>query len=205
MEQALILAFVRPREPDNWPGLPTDHLLQALKRWIPGSFSGFPTSSPGVAAANAHIMEALEQTIPLHSKEEIQLEEFLEYIHDATVGPGGTGIPIFADPIGLMEANKTISFTVYNIELEGVELKSGLRLALAQRGLGYNVRNGYLRITSAEYARTPIFLDPFIIVGHCLLALLAAGCGAILSPLVPGKRREMEAGMPEHTETAGTA
>ncbi len=34
--------------------------------------------------------------------------------------------------------------------------------------------------------------DPFLVVGHCLLALVAAGIGGLLAPLVCGRRRGRE-------------
>ena len=68
------------------------------------------------------------------------------------------------------------------IDLEGVALKTSLRLCLAQLDLTYSIRDGLLLITSEESAVTPIYQDPFLIVGHCLLALLAAGFGGHRGP-----------------------
>ena len=47
----------------------------------------------------------------------------------------------------------------------------------------YGVYDGVLLISSEEVA------DPFLVVGHCLVALLAAGLGGVLAPLVCGSRR----------------
>ena len=66
-----------------------------------------------------------------------------------------------------------------------------MQLCLEQLDLTYDVRDGVLRITLAENTIPPFYHDPFMIVGHCLLALLAAGIGAIAAPLVPGKHREL--------------
>jgi hypothetical protein len=103
--------------------------------------------------------------------------------------PESKGIPIYVDPIGLAEAEKTMG-SVAQIDLDGVPLKTSLHLYLAQLDLAYSIRNGVLVITSVESARTPAYVDPFLTAGHCLLALLAAGLGAILAPLVPHTRRE---------------
>ena len=70
------------------------------------------------------------------------------------------------------------------IDLEGVALKTSLRLCLKQLGLAYNIRDGVLLITSEESAVTPVYQDPFLIAGHCLLALFAATFGGIVAPLV---------------------
>ena len=104
-------------------------------------------------------------------------------------GPDGKGIPIYADPIGLSEAEKTMT-SVATINLDGVPLKTTLRLYLAQLDLAYSIRDGVLFVTSVESAQTPVYQDPFLTAGHCLLALLAAALGAALAPLVPHTRRE---------------
>jgi hypothetical protein len=64
-----------------------------------------------------------------------------------------------------------------------------LGAALFGVGYMYSIRDGLLLITSEESA-TPVYEDPFLIVGHCLLALFAAGIGGFVAPLVSGMRRE---------------
>ena len=120
--------------------------------------------------------------------EETPLEDVLKHIKAATPFPGGKSIPIYVDPIGLSEADKTMASTVRNVHLDGVPLKTSLRLLLDQLDLAYSIRNGFLQITSAEDPVTPVYIDPFMIVGHCLLALVAAAFGALVAPLVPGGR-----------------
>ena len=186
----MILAFGRSLGPET-PSLPTDLLLQALKRWSPPVVSGYPTTSPGVAAANARIQEALERPVPMHFDEDTPLEDVLQHIKAATRGPDGKAIPIYVDPLGLMEAEKTMTSTVRNISLDGVELKTSLRLCLKQLDLTYWIQDGLLLITSVESEDLPPYgPDPFLIVGHCLLAWLAAGLGAIVATFVPRGRRE---------------
>jgi hypothetical protein len=77
---------------------------------------------------------------------------------------------------------------VRNLELEGVPLKTSLRLCLDQLDLTYRIRDGYLLITSKESAIGPVYQDPFLIFGHCLLALLAAGVGGVVAPLFTNMR-----------------
>ena len=96
---------------------------------------------------------------------------------------------MYVDPAGLEEAKKTMWSSVA-FDLDGVALKTSLRLFLKQLGLVYMVRDGLLLITSAESAVTPVYQDPFLIVGHCLVTLLAAGLGGIAAPLVAGSRRK---------------
>ena len=66
----------------------------------------------------------------------------------------------------------------------GSPLKETLRLCLKQLGLAYEVKEGLLRITSEDEFLVPDLVDPFPIVGHCLLALLVAGFGGGGAPMV---------------------
>ncbi len=80
---------------------------------------------------------------------ETPLEDVLKYIKQATTDRVYVGIPIYVDPEGLKEANASLS-SVVAIELEGVPLKTTLRLLLKQIGLAYCVRDGILIISSPE-------------------------------------------------------
>ena len=142
------------------------------------------------------------------------IAEVLDSIRSATANPTEPGIPIYVDPIGLQEADRSMNSTV-QIDLEGLPLKTSLRLMLKQLGLVYTVEDGLLRVSSedefwysyedpfheaAEYYGTPGNLtratlskdieDPYLIVGHCLLALLAAGFGGVAAPLLAGLGRK---------------
>ena len=113
----------------------------------------------------------------------------MKSIKDATREPDCEDIPIYLDPIGLSEADKTMDSTV-SFDLEGVPLKTSLRLTLAQLDLTYNIRDGVLMITSEESAVKPVYQDPFLIAGHSLFALVAAGLGGFVAARVFGMRRE---------------
>jgi RNA polymerase sigma factor (sigma-70 family) len=63
--------------------------------------------------------------------------------------PLENGIPIYVDPRGLSEAEKTMTSPV-TLDLEGVPLKTTLRLLLRQLGLAYCVKDGLLIISSPE-------------------------------------------------------
>ena len=63
--------------------------------------------------------------------------------------PSWDGIPIYVDPSGLQEALVSLTSTV-SIDLDGVPLKTTLRLMLSQLGLAYTVKDGLLIISSAE-------------------------------------------------------
>lgn len=198
----LVLVFARtPYLP-----LPSGKLLTSLREWIPGV-------AGGSAAANARIRETLEQPISLRFPDPTSIEDVLEYIHTATATPDDPGILIYLDPIGLQEAERSPQSTV-SIDLPGVPLRTSLRQCLSQLGLVYQVKDGYLRVTAAddvdEYGtQGPLMLvsgqvwetheliepwsdieDPYLIVGHCLIALLAAGFGALAALLVADAGRQ---------------
>jgi hypothetical protein len=186
----MAMGFGRSLDGETWPILPTDHLLRAVRPWFPSLVNGFPTASDGVASMNARIGNTLEQPVPMRFNEDTPLEDVLKYLATATRGPDGKGIPIYLDPIGLQEAEKSITSTVRNLEFDGVPLKTSLRLCLDQLDLTYRIRDGLLLITSKESAVVPVYQDPFLIFGHCLLALLAAGVGGIVAPAFCDRRRE---------------
>ncbi len=184
----MLLAFSRDPVPNPWPHLPTDQFLSAIKPWLPRAAEGFFVSSDDVAAANARVLKALNQPVRMHFPEETPLEDVLKHISEATKGADGKGIPIYVDPIGMQEAEKTPQ-SVVHLDLDGVPLKSTLTLCLKQLDLAYCIRDGVLMITFVENA-SPVYEDPFLISGHCLMALFAAALGGALAPLVSDWRRE---------------
>ena len=75
------------------------------------------------------------------------------------------------------------------INLEGVMLGTGLKQCLRQLNLEYVVEDELLLITSEESAPSYHYWmvpnkDPFLIVGHCLLAMVLAWFGGLAAPLV---------------------
>ncbi len=95
------------------------------------------------------ILNKLDDPISMAFSNETPLEDILKYIKSATTGANDAGIPIYVDPIGLQEAEKTMA-TPITIDLEGVPLKTTLRLLLKQLGLAYCVKDGLLMISTPE-------------------------------------------------------
>ena len=95
------------------------------------------------------IAEKLELPIPMSFPVETTLDDVLKHIKQATTTPTYLGIPIYVDPVGLMEAEKSMTSTV-KINPGRLPLKTSLRLILEQIGLTYSVRDGFLEITSLE-------------------------------------------------------
>jgi hypothetical protein len=118
--------------------------------------------------------------------DETPLEDVLKYIQQATLRPDEKPVAIYVDPVGLQEAEKSMTSTV-TIEMEGVPLRSTLRECLKQLGLAYYVSDGFIKISS-ESRVWPVFDDPFRMSGHCILALIAAAAGGVLAPLVGSAR-----------------
>lgn len=179
-----------------WP-LPTGQFLHALRVQFPG------LASPAVASS-VRILEELERPIPMEFPDGTPLADLVEYVEQATGGPGHPGIPIYLDPIGMAEAERTPDMEV-SIDVRGLPLKVTLRVALHELGLDYEVDDGLLRVISGDsrpeeddpfYGSTSLIgdhqlldrgtrlalssdlRDPYLVVGHCLLAIAAAGLGA---------------------------
>jgi hypothetical protein len=160
-----------------WSRLGIDEPLRTLFSAIPAIEPGYLESSDEVAFANARIRTALERPIPIHFAQGTSLEDFVRYIRTAAPCADGKAMPTYVDPIGLQEAEKTMASSIA-LELDGVPLKTSLRVALSQLGMNYEIREGVLQITSDSSVYPP-FEDPALAVWHCLLALVATGVGGI--------------------------
>jgi hypothetical protein len=116
---------------------------------------------PKEDAKTRAIVAALEEPIDMQFPNETPLEDVLKYIKSATEGPGlPSGLPIYVDPVGLQEAEKTMTSPV-TLDLNGVPVRQTLRLILKQLGLTYMVKDGLLSITSEsseDVAPTPILI-----------------------------------------------
>jgi hypothetical protein len=164
--------------------------IDSSLRWLCPGFDPpdqrVPAKSRAMAAANRRIRAALQERVPMHFPQETALSDVLAYVSSATSFPDGR-LPIEVDPVGLQEAEKTMQSTV-TIELEGVPLKTSLMLVLRQLGLCYWIEEGVLAIDSQVSERNAREDDPRLAAGHCLLALLATGAGALTAPIVVGAR-----------------
>ena len=109
---------------------------------------------------------------------ETPLDDVLKYIKQATTTPTFSGIPIYVDPLGLQEAERSLNSTV-QIDLEGVPLKTTLRLMLKQLGLAYTVKDGFLMITSedSEDQQTEIRVYPWPTWPSSRMSLMMGGGG----------------------------
>jgi RNA polymerase sigma factor (sigma-70 family) len=97
------------------------------------------------------ILAKLDEPVPMSFAAETPLDDVLKYIKQATTTPTYPGIPIYVDPTGLQEAERSLLSTI-QIDLEGIPLRRTLQLILTQLGLAYYVEDGILIITSEDSA-----------------------------------------------------
>jgi len=91
----------------------------------------------------------LEEPVTMSFSNETPLEDVLKYIKNATTGPKGGGLQFYIDPIGLSEVERTVTSPI-SLDLEGIPLKTTLRLLLKQIGLAYCVKDGLVIISSPK-------------------------------------------------------
>lgn len=112
------------------------------------SESSEPHYSPHTEELSRRIREQLERPVDMHFANETPLTDVLKYVRSATTSEAmPEGLPIYLDPIGLQEAERTETSPI-RIDLSRVPLGTSLRLALRQLGLDYMIKGGVLHITS---------------------------------------------------------
>jgi hypothetical protein len=173
-------------EESSYAHLVADQFLDSLRPWLPPVLSGFPARTPAVAVENARIKKVLDQPARTKMPDPATLEELLEYVRTAMQTADGRQTLIYVDPIGLQEAEKTLESEV-QIDLDGRPVGTNLRLALRQLGMLYYVSDGQVNVTADGNEDIPIVVDYYLLLGHCFLALLAAGLGALVVPLVSAR------------------
>ena len=122
------------------------------------------------------IIAKLDEPISMSFANETPLEDVLKYIKSATQGPNDSGIPIYVDPVGLQEAEKTMTSPI-TLDLEGVPLKTTLRLMLKQLGLTYTVKDGLLTITSESSDDQPTEIRVYPVADLAIIPISLMGGG----------------------------
>ena len=115
---------------------------------------------PEDEAKTRAVLGALKKRVPMSFANETPLEDVLKHIKKETTSQElPAGIPIYVDPVGLNEAEKTMTSPI-TLDLQGVALRDSLRLGLKQIGLMYTVKDGLLSITSesSEDSPSPILI-----------------------------------------------
>ena len=125
------------------------------------------------------ILAKLNERISMNFPNETPLEDVKKYIEQSTQDePAGlpTGIPIYVDLQGLQDADKTMASTVI-MNLEGIPLKTTLRLMLKQLSLTYTVKDGLLRITSTSAEDQPTEIRVYQVADLAIIPISLFGGG----------------------------
>ena len=99
------------------------------------------------------IIDALDQPIALNYADGTPLDDLLKEVSKQTTktpkpAKPWAGIPIYVDPIGLQEAERSMNSTVKRPpSADTLTLGEHLRRVLEPLGLGYEVKDGFLMIT----------------------------------------------------------
>jgi hypothetical protein len=142
-------ADVKHFEPASDAPVPEKHVPRPT-RTTTGGYAE-PHEGRGTDPRSHRILARLEDPISMSFANETPLDDVLKYIKQVTTTPTFSGIPIYVDPHGLQEAERSLNSTV-QIDLEGVPLRRTLQLILTQLKLAYFVEDGILVITSEESA-----------------------------------------------------
>jgi RNA polymerase sigma factor (sigma-70 family) len=133
------------------PMMPGMMMGMALTSRVPRS-SGHLKDNPADAKFNAAIAKALEARVTMVFPNETPLEDVLKYIKSNTQNQEldlPAGVPIYVDPVGLKTAQATLT-TPVALDMNGIPLRTTLRLILEQIGLDYRVRDALVYISDGE-------------------------------------------------------
>jgi hypothetical protein len=102
-------------------------------------------------ARDAKIRQKLDMPIGADFPKDGTLQALLKHIKKVTTDATFPGIPIYVDPIGLAENNVTMAREI-KIDFEKVPIQQNIKMALTYalraNGLSYEVRDGFLMISS---------------------------------------------------------
>ncbi len=147
---------LRSKKPDAKARVPAvTELKPVVEKRLPFLFGGFGGGGaqeqsddkpvtvyvvPPITVKAAKAWEKLGKTINFSFALETPLEDVLRYIKKSTADDKANqaGLSIYVDPIGLQEAEKTLTSPV-TIDLEDVPVSLGLKLILRQLGMRYYV------------------------------------------------------------------
>ncbi len=111
-----------------------------------------PSTTP-ISQRTTAILAKLETPVSMVFPNETPVGDVLKFIKRATSkAPFDVGLPIYVDPVGLQEAEKTLQSTI-TLNVEDAPLRVTLTQALAQVGLEYTVKDETLFISSPNGIR----------------------------------------------------
>ncbi len=101
---------------------------------------------------NQALLKELDEPWEMSFSQPTPLDEVLKYIKTTLKKSGRPPLPIYVDPRALADEGLTKASPVV-MDLEGVPLKTALRLMLKQLGLAYCVRDGVVIVSSLDGIR----------------------------------------------------
>lgn len=101
------------------------------------------SNRPGTDERSQAVLASLEVPIPMKFPKPTPLGEVLKYIQQATAEPENAGIAIYVDPIDTGEnISEKLMKTPITMDLEGVPLRTTLKLIAEQLEMGYGIKDG---------------------------------------------------------------
>ncbi len=135
-------------------------------------------ASQPMTLAETKVRMKLQEKVTISFPVEATLNDLVKFVEEKTVDKVDfpEGVAIYVDPLGLQDADKTMTSTI-SISLKGIPLATSLKLALRQLGLDFWVNpDGLLIITYAEAEDIPVdsgklMLEGLIALRHEVRAL----------------------------------
>ena len=106
-----------------------------------------PAEAGDRSPATAAVLARLGEPIPMPFAREVPLHFALRTIEQATRKGHPAALSILVDAVGLKEIDRSLDSAIL-VDLEGVSLKTTLRLMLKQVGLAYAVKDGLVIVSS---------------------------------------------------------
>ncbi len=125
-----------------------------------------------VSAEAAKLWIVLQKPVSMPFSQETPLEDVIKYIKSATSSPDTLpdGLPIYVDPAGLQEAERTLQSPI-TLSLENLPLATSLKLILDQLDLAFQVQKEGFIMISYKYKDEPEFGDSNAMILNQLAAL----------------------------------
>ena len=108
-----------------------------------------PAATVDAPPGNKAILARLDRPVTRKYANATSLDRVVSDLADASKDPNDQSIPIYFDPVGLNQAEKTITSLV-TLDVVGVPLKDALSRLLTPLGLAYCVYDGLLIVSDAE-------------------------------------------------------
>ena len=99
-----------------------------------GSVPRTPILAADASSQTKAVLARLDETLSMSFADGSALGGILEYVKYETYTPSLGGIPIYVDPTALQAALVSLPLSTVSVDLEGVPLKTTLRLTLSQLG-----------------------------------------------------------------------